>query len=52
MDTKLNLEELLELFEGLRKKQPFSLPNNWKGWREEFLAEAIASEYNLIQEAL
>jgi len=45
-------KELLELFEGLRKKQPFSLPNNWKGWREEFLAEAIASEYNLIQEAL
>jgi ribonuclease D len=43
-------KELLELFEGLRKKQPFSLPSNWKGWREEFLAEPIASEYKHIQE--
>lgn len=45
-------KELLELFEGLRKKQPFSLPNNWKGWREEFLAQPMASEYKHIQEAL
>jgi ribonuclease D len=43
-------KELLALFEGLRKKQPFSLPSNWQGWREEFLAEPIATEYNHIQE--
>jgi len=45
-------KELLALFEGLRKKQPFSLPNNWKGWREDFLAQPIASAYNQIQETL
>lgn len=44
-------KELLVLFEGLRKKQPFSLPANWQGWREEFLAEPIATEYKHIQEA-
>jgi hypothetical protein len=44
-------KELLELFEGLRKKQPFTLPNSWNGWRAGFLAEAVASEYNQIQEA-
>jgi ribonuclease D len=43
-------KELLELFEGFRQKQPFSLPNNWKGWREEFLAEPMANEYNQLQE--
>ncbi len=45
-------KELLALFEGLRKKQPFSLPSNWQGWRAEFLAEPIAKEYNHIQETL
>ncbi|MFT7179038.1 MAG: ribonuclease D [Oceanospirillaceae bacterium] len=45
-------KELLELFEGLRKKQPFTLPNNWQGWRAEFLVEAITIEYNHIQGAL
>ena len=44
-------KELLELFEGLRKKQPFILPSNWSGWRAEFLTEAITSEYNHILEA-
>ena len=43
-------KELLELFEGFRQKQPFSLPNNWKGWREEFLAAPMAKEYNQLQE--
>jgi len=43
-------KELLELFEGLRNEQPFSLPSNWEGWREEFLAEPIARAYKLIQE--
>lgn len=45
-------KELLAVFEGIRKQQPFKLPHSWKGWREEFLAQPIASEYKQIQEAL
>ena len=45
-------KELLEVFEGLRKKQPFTLPNNWVGWREAFLAGPVAAEYQRIQGAL
>ncbi len=43
-------KELLEVFEGIRKQQPFTLPSNWQGWREEFLAQPIAEEYQHIQE--
>jgi ribonuclease D len=44
-------KELLEVFEGIRKKQVFTLPNNWQGWRAEFLAAPMAAEYQQIQES-
>ena len=44
-------KELLEVFEGIRKKRPFTLPANWNGWRETYLSEVIAAEYIQIQES-